>query len=181
MVIFMEDTAKIIDKINKLFILAENNANPGEKRSARAKAYQLMNQYNIDDADVPFFAKQKVTETAYEAPAPEPAPSYAAQPAAKQSAYMHYAGNIFSTIFMTLKNFIKIPLVWQSIFVILWFAMMFNVAKFQMDAGNHEIAWAMLLGSLVFFWHWIRNFIYFYLFMVFLYFVGTSLWEYLFA
>lgn len=48
------DKSKTIEKINKLFILAENNANPGEKRSARAKAYQLMNQYDIDDSEVPF-------------------------------------------------------------------------------------------------------------------------------
>lgn len=48
----MIDREKQIDKINKLLQLGEKNANPAERRAARAKAYQMMLDYDIADEEI---------------------------------------------------------------------------------------------------------------------------------
>ena len=168
------DKSKTIEKINKLFILAENNANPGEKRSARAKAYQLMNQYDIDDADA---FQQQPKEYSYEQA------SYTENSTA--NAAFKTGANIFLRIFKGLfifvKEMFKIPLVWQSVFVIAWFIMITPLSKHLMAQGQHELAWIMLIGSLIFFWHFIRNLLIVYLFCLFLYLVATTGIDYFFA
>lgn len=183
------DKSKTIEKINKLFILAENNANPGEKRSARAKAYQLMNQYDIDDSEVPFLQKQ--------AEQPVYADAFQQQPKEYSYEQASYTENstanaafktganiflrIFKGLFIFVKEMFKIPLVWQSVFVIAWFIMITPLSKHLMAQGQHELAWIMLIGSLIFFWHFIRNLLLVYLFCLFLYLVATTGIDYFFA
>ena len=48
----MSDREKQVEKINKLLKLGEKNSNPAERRAARAKAYQMMLDYDIAEEEV---------------------------------------------------------------------------------------------------------------------------------
>lgn len=48
----MSDREKQVEKINKLLQLGEKNPNPAERRAARAKAYQMMLDYNIAEEEI---------------------------------------------------------------------------------------------------------------------------------
>lgn len=166
-----EERTKKIDKINKLLLLAEENQNPGEKRAAKAKAYQIMNEYNIDENEIPFFQK----DNAY---------NFDVNTENKKEVKKFYNWNrsklvcsivsMFKGIFYVLLQVIKIPLVWQSIFVIGWFAMIIQFMHHLSAQGNPGTGWMLMIGSIVFLWYWIRNLIVAYLFLLFLYFVSST-------
>ena len=48
----MSDREKQVEKINRLLQLGEKNSNPAERRAARAKAYQMMLDYDIAEEEI---------------------------------------------------------------------------------------------------------------------------------
>lgn len=171
---------KKIDKINKLLLLAEENQNPGERRAARAKAYQLMNEYNIDESEISFFNNN---ETKVEE---EPKTRINAYEIIidKLKTWKNFQGTktvfgFFKFLCFFAMELIKIPLVWQSLFVIGWFALMFQLLGYLYTQGNPGTGWMLVIGSIFFFWYWLRNLIVTFVFLIFLYFVSTTSIDYL--
>ena len=176
---------KKIDKINKLLLLAEENQNPGEKRAAKAKAYQIMNEYSIDESEIPFFRDNQAyssTDTYSKTKAGTSSENLTEWVKnIREKTYCYNGsklGRIIASIIKGLAyvilQIIKIPIVWQSIFVIGWFAMMIQFMQHLSMQGNPGTGWMLILGSIIFLWYWIRNLIVAYLFLLFLYFVSST-------
>lgn len=79
------ERVKLINRINKLLLLAAKNPEASEARSARAMAYNLMNEYDITDEEVTFPGSDKARQQEYVSEADY----YAASQAATASAYQN--------------------------------------------------------------------------------------------
>lgn len=167
---------KKIDKINKLLLLAEENQNPGERRAARAKAYQLMNEYDIDESEISFFCNNNETKVKEES---KNRNNNHDKIIDKLKTWKNFQGTktvlgVIKFLGLFIIELIKIPLVWQSLFVIGWFGLMFQLLHYLYDQGNPGTGWMLVIGSIFFFWYWLRNFIIAFVFLIFLYFVSTT-------
>lgn len=79
------ERVKLINRINKLLLLAAKNPEASEARSARAMAYNLMNEYDIADEEVTFPGSDKAKQQEYVSEADY----YAANQAATANTYQN--------------------------------------------------------------------------------------------
>lgn len=79
------ERGKLINRINKLLLLAAKNPEASEARSARAMAYNLMNEYDIADEEVTFPGSDKAKQQEYVSEADY----YAANQAANAGTYQN--------------------------------------------------------------------------------------------